>query len=178
MVRKIKFHKGSHKEFCADGNVLVVQIEKRWDMVKNYFKIALIKLKRSKAYTRINVFGLSLAIACTVFIFCLVKYHPGFNTFHNKDSTQRNATEDHLEQIVYSSDRNQEMIVRNSVGMQLMVSEENTYPTLRIVLPGRPTSERAIEIIFPEHVTVRKRGSTDAYQLDLFQPGSSGERPL
>jgi hypothetical protein len=71
----------------------------------------------------------------------------------------------------------QDLIVRNNIGMQLMVVEENTQPTLRIVLPGHPTTDRAIEIIFPEHVTVRERGSTDAYQLYLFQPGQSGERP-
>jgi len=68
--------------------------------------------------------------------------------------------------------------VRNSVGMLLRVAEENTQPTLRIVLPGHPTSDRAIEVIFPEHVTVRQRGRTDANQLVLFQPGQSGERPL
>ena len=68
--------------------------------------------------------------------------------------------------------------VRNNAGMQLMVVEENTYPTLRIVLPGQPTSDRAIEVIFPEHVTVRERGETDAHQLYLFQPGKSSDRPI
>src|SRR5436305_12846840 len=68
--------------------------------------------------------------------------------------------------------------VRNSVGMQLMVAEENNQPTLRIVLPGHPTSDRAIEILFLEHVTVRPRRSTDANQLYLSQPGQSGERPV
>src|SRR5215470_4552193 len=34
--------------------------------------------------------------------------------------------------------------VRNSVGMQLKVAEENAQPTLRIVLPGHPASDRAI----------------------------------
>ncbi|MGH9629545.1 MAG: hypothetical protein ACRD7E_14605 [Bryobacteraceae bacterium] len=62
--------------------------------------------------------------------------------------------------------------------MQLRVADENTYPTLRIVLPGRPASDRAIEVIFPEHVTIRPRGSTDGRQIYLFQPGRSGERPL
>jgi len=62
--------------------------------------------------------------------------------------------------------------------MQLRVADENTYPTLRLVLPGHPISDRAIEVIFPEHVTVRPRGRTDANQLVLFQPGQSGERPL
>ena len=62
--------------------------------------------------------------------------------------------------------------------MQLMVAGENSYPTLRIVLPGQPTTDRSIEIIFPEHVTVREHGKSDAHQLWLFQPGRSGERPL
>ncbi|KAA2245528.1 hypothetical protein F0L74_06095 [Chitinophaga agrisoli] len=61
--------------------------------------------------------------------------------------------------------------------MQLIVAKENTQPTLRIVLPGHPTSDRAIEIIFPEHVTIRLHGDTDASQLYMFQPGQYGERP-
>jgi hypothetical protein len=70
-----------------------------------------------------------------------------------------------------------EMAVRNKAGMQLMVAEENTYPTLRIILPGQPATDRAIEIIFPEHVTVREHGKADGHQLVMFQPGQSGERP-
>jgi hypothetical protein len=62
--------------------------------------------------------------------------------------------------------------------MQLMVAEENSQPTLRLVLPDHPTSDRAIEILFPEHLTVRPRGSTDAHQFYLFQPGQVGERPI
>jgi hypothetical protein len=61
--------------------------------------------------------------------------------------------------------------------MQLIVDDENTQPTLRIVLPGRPASDRSIEVLFPEHVTVRKRGSTDGVQLYMWQPGQSGARP-
>lgn len=68
--------------------------------------------------------------------------------------------------------------VRNSSGMQLRVVEENTQPTLRIVLPGHPSTDRAIEVLFPEHVTVRARGSAEANQLYLFRPGQSGERPM
>lgn len=77
-----------------------------------------------------------------------------------------------------NADGDQDVVVRNSVGMQLRVAEENTQPTLRIVLPGQPTSDRAIEVIFPEHVTVRQRGSGDANQVYLFRPGQYGERPL
>ncbi len=68
--------------------------------------------------------------------------------------------------------------IRNKAGMQLMVADENTQPTLRIVLPNHPTSDRAIEVIFPEHLTVRPHGNTDATQLYMFQPGKFGEPPI
>jgi hypothetical protein len=68
--------------------------------------------------------------------------------------------------------------VRNGAGMRLMVAAENTQPTLRVVLPGRPTSDRSFEILFPEHATVRPRGRAEGGQLYMFQPGQSGEGPL
>ena len=67
--------------------------------------------------------------------------------------------------------------ILNRSGLKLLVAEENTDPTLRIVLPGRSESDRAIEVIFPEHVTVRQRGSVEGKQLYLWQPGQFGERP-
>jgi hypothetical protein len=71
----------------------------------------------------------------------------------------------------------QDLVVRNAAGMQLLVADEHTQPTLRVVLPGHPASDRSIEVLFPEHVTVRKRGSADAGQLYMWQPGRSGEPP-
>jgi hypothetical protein len=66
--------------------------------------------------------------------------------------------------------------VQNAGGLKLLVAGENADPTLRIVLPGHPESDRAIEVIFPEHVTVRRHGSADAEHLYLFRPGPQGER--
>jgi len=59
--------------------------------------------------------------------------------------------------------------------MRLVVASENTYPTLPIILPGHPDSDRAIEVA--EHVTVRKHGETEGKHLFLFQPGQQGNRP-
>jgi hypothetical protein len=68
--------------------------------------------------------------------------------------------------------------IRTTGGLQLLVARENAQPTLRVVLPGHPGSDRAIEVVFPEHVTVRKRGSIGSEQLYLFRPGPQGERPI
>lgn len=62
-------------------------------MLKNYFKIAWRNLKRNKAYTAINVIGLSLGIACSILIFTLITFHLSFDNFHpQKDRIYRLIT--------------------------------------------------------------------------------------
>jgi hypothetical protein len=67
--------------------------------------------------------------------------------------------------------------IKNHAGLQLVVATENAQPVLRIVLPGQSESNHAIEVIFPEHVTARRRGSSDSVQLYMFRSGPRGERP-
>lgn len=67
--------------------------------------------------------------------------------------------------------------VRIASGMGLVVASDNTWPALRIILPGHPDSDRTIEVLFPEHVAVRKQGDTEAKHLYLFQPGLHGDLP-
>jgi len=66
-------------------------------------------------------------------------------------------------------------VISNKSGLRLLVEEEDTQPTVRIILPGKPLGDRAIWVLFPEHVTARRHGETDAEQLYLFQPGKAGE---
>ena len=65
----------------------------------------------------------------------------------------------------------------NAAGLRLVVDGPNVQPVVRILLPGSAESDRTIEIIFPEHVTGRRRGLDATEQLYLFRPGSSGDRP-
>jgi hypothetical protein len=57
--------------------------------------------------------------------------------------------------------------VRNAAGLRLVVADQKA-PTLRIVLPGAPDDDKSIEIIFPEHVTARLHGSSEADHLYMF----------
>src|SRR5215471_9609993 len=45
--------------------------------------------------------------------------------------------------------------ISNKAGLHLLVADRDV-PKLRIVLPGHPASDSAIEVLFPEHVTALK----------------------
>jgi hypothetical protein len=66
--------------------------------------------------------------------------------------------------------------IRNGTGLQLLVATEHSSPVLRVVLPGRPSSDRSIEILFPEHVTVVKQGQSSSQQLYMFRPGRRSDQ--
>jgi hypothetical protein len=67
--------------------------------------------------------------------------------------------------------------IQNAAGLRLLVAPDHTSPVLRVILPDRPSSDRSIEILFPEHVTVVKPGQPSAQQLYMFRPGGGGDRP-
>jgi len=51
-------------------------------MIKNYFKTAFRNLARNKVYSFINIAGLSIGLACTMFIMLYVKDEVSFDRFH------------------------------------------------------------------------------------------------
>ncbi len=53
-------------------------------MLKNYFKIALRNLRRNKAFSAINIFGLAIGIACAGLIFLWVEDETNFDSTHAK----------------------------------------------------------------------------------------------
>src|SRR6187549_3198084 len=52
-------------------------------MFKNYFKTAFRNLERNKVYSFINIFGLSIGLACAMLIMLYVKDEISFDRFHN-----------------------------------------------------------------------------------------------
>jgi hypothetical protein len=68
------------------------------------------------------------------------------------------------------------VVVDRRPGLQLIVVEENTLPTLKILLPGEAVSSQGVLVVFPEHVTVREHGKTEPVHLYLWQPGQRGNR--
>ena len=68
-------------------------------------------------------------------------------------------------------------VIGNETGVELFVATENNDPTLRISLPGHSAADGSIVVLFPEHVTAVRHGSTDGEQLYLWRSGSQGVKP-
>lgn len=51
-------------------------------MIRNYLKVALRNIKRNKVYSFINLSGLSVGMACSIFIFLYIKYELSFDRYH------------------------------------------------------------------------------------------------
>lgn len=68
--------------------------------------------------------------------------------------------------------------VRNSTGVQMFAVAENAGPSIRVVLPDHATTDPAIEMLFPEHVTAVRHGTNTGEHLYMFRPAPQVERPL
>jgi len=69
------------------------------------------------------------------------------------------------------------VLVEAKSGIRLEVAKEDALPALRVALPGQPSSDPGILVLFPEHITAREHGKTGSERLYLFRPGREGPRP-
>ncbi len=71
-------------------------------MFKNYFKVAIRNILRSKVYSLVNVAGLAVGITCTVLILLFVTDELSFDTYHSKADRIYRVIE-HIEPVEESS---------------------------------------------------------------------------
>ncbi|SDD21429.1 putative ABC transport system permease protein [Mucilaginibacter pineti] len=85
-------------------------------MIKNYFKIAWRNLWKHKFYTLINIFGLSLGIACSIILFQFITYHLSFDSYHHDaKKLYRVVNQLHFEDGVMLYDQGAPMVIVKSI---------------------------------------------------------------
>ncbi|MBN1272755.1 MAG: ABC transporter permease [Candidatus Aminicenantes bacterium] len=62
--------------------IILDKIYWRMVMFRSYFKIAVRNIKRHKSHSLINIFGLSMGLTCTIFIFLFAKDELSYDRFH------------------------------------------------------------------------------------------------
>jgi hypothetical protein len=67
--------------------------------------------------------------------------------------------------------------IQSPSGLRLLVANPNN-PALAIVLPAHPQSDRSIEVIFPEHVTAKRHGTSEPEHLYLSAERQQAQKPV
>ena len=67
--------------------------------------------------------------------------------------------------------------VTNAAGLTMSVAEEDANPALWLSIPSEANGQKAVLILFPEHVTVRRHGSNEAEHFYLWRSGNAGTPP-
>jgi ABC-type antimicrobial peptide transport system permease subunit len=92
-------------------------------MYKNYFKTAWRNLFRNKGFSITNILGLSIGIACTIFILLWVHDELTFDRF------QKNY--DNIYQVIANRDFNNQVFTDRSMAMPLASALENSSPKIK-----------------------------------------------
>jgi ABC-type antimicrobial peptide transport system permease subunit len=67
----------------ATPRLIKEDIRWRTDMFRNYLKVAVRNIRRNKAYSFINIFGLAIGMACCILILLWVQDELSFDQFHH-----------------------------------------------------------------------------------------------
>ena len=118
-------------------------------MIRNYLKIALRNLLRNKAFSAINIAGLSIGLACCMLIFLYTKDEVSYDRFHEK--------KDNLYQITVKNIAKDGQITNYGIASQIQ------GPTFAAEIPEIESSTRVNERDY-----VVKKGSETFYEQASF----------
>jgi putative ABC transport system permease protein len=135
-------------------------------MLKNYLKIALRNLFKHKIYSAINIFGLSVGIACCLLILLFVQNEWSFDTFHSKA--------DRLYRAWVHEDYGENEVYFNSVTPIVLASTlENSIPeveaTCRVFNFGNLVKETSANESFSETITMVGTNFFTMFDFELIK---------
>src|SRR5947209_10561183 len=73
------------------------------------------------------------------------------------------------------SSQAQPLEIRDTSGLRLVIDADDRDPALDVIVPDGPDGNS--KMLFPEHVTVRLHGQSEANHLYIFRPGRQGNSP-
>jgi putative ABC transport system permease protein len=155
-------------------------------MLRNYIRIALRNLRRHSFYTILNVFGLSLGIACALILYQFISWHLAFDTQHSKaQNIYKVVTELHLDDGSVQYEKGAPLALATAIKTEIPQIRTqaflfHNYRDLPFTI-AIPQSTHTTQQLFSEHGNV---AFTDQHWFELFdyewetgQQASSLEAP-
>lgn len=121
----------------------------RFTMLFNYMKIAIRNLKKQKAFTLINVFGLAFGIACCLAIYMYINFEMSYDKYH------------------HDLDRIYRIGARDISNPESQGSARTSGPPGQVLKDHYPQVEKVARLL-PVHDFVMKRGEKVFYESKRF----------
>ena len=120
-------------------------------MIKNYFKIAWRNLFRNKVFSITNILGLTISIACTIFIFLWVQDELSYDRFHKNYND--------IYEVYANRNFNNQILTDNTMVFPLASALANAYPQVKsaVVTSGQEPHVLSVD---NEKKKLKKNGYT------------------
>lgn len=147
-------------------------------MFKNYFKIAMRNMQKHKAYSLINILGLTIGIACCVLILLFVQDELSFDRFHENAERIYRVT-----RLWYNSDGAVNLHLGH-VAPPIAPLMENDFPDIvqiaRITSGGRPLVNHTDQYFEESGVFFAEENVFDIFTFNVIQgdPQSALSEPV
>src|SRR5882757_1298131 len=139
-------------------------------MLKNYIRIALRNLRKHSFYTVLNIFGLSLGVACSLILFQFITYHQKFDGYHRKAARiYRVVTDLHLDDGSVKYDKAAPMALATAIRASVPQVKDQAFLfgnyrdipfTMAVPQPGVTSNK-----LFTEHGNI---AFADRHWFDIF----------
>ena len=156
-------------------------------MLKNYIKLAWRNLRKHSFYTILNIFGLSLGIACSLILLQFISYHLGFDRYHrNASKLYRVVTDLHLDDGTVLYEKGAPMALAAAIKTELpQVKDEaflfSNYRDLSFTVAISPTGGSGPDKLFSEHGNIafanRNWFNLFDYEWEAGDPHTALEQP-
>ncbi|PSL23431.1 ABC transporter permease [Chitinophaga ginsengisoli] len=138
-------------------------------MFSNYCRIAWRNLRRHSFYTILNVFGLSLGIACCLILFQFITYHLDFDTHHQKrDYLYRVVSDLHLDDGSIQYEKGAPLALAAAIHAEIPQVKNQAFlfcnyrdQSLTVTVPGQGGAHQ----LFTEHGNI---AFADRHWFELF----------
>lgn len=134
-------------------------------MLQNYLQIAFRNFRRQPGYTALNILGLTLGIAATLFILLYITEETSFDKYHEKASRIFRISTD----ITEPDDQFRWAVTQDPLGMQLRQDFPEVEEFVRFVPEGRVRLGYKDRFYFEEDVYLADSTVTRVFSFDFLQ---------
>ncbi|MBK8501119.1 MAG: ABC transporter permease [Saprospiraceae bacterium] len=134
-------------------------------MFKNYWRIALRGLRRQPGYALLNILGLTIGVAATLFILLYVYTEMRYDRYHTKQDRIYRISSD----ITEPDDAFRWAVTQTPLGMQVKADFPEVEQFVRFIPNGRTQLQSGEKLFFEEDVYLVDSTLTEIFDLDFVR---------